>query len=85
MAMIGMLIVTGEVNRPLKTILPTCLLLMALFSLAACAGNSGKSSTPPAPPAPSTPLGTSQLTVTASSSAANGTLSHSTTLTLTIQ
>lgn len=85
MAMLATIIARGEMNRRLRTILPACLLLLALISMAACAGSGGKSSTPPAPPAPSTPLGTSQLTVTASSTAANGTLSHSTTLALTIQ
>jgi hypothetical protein len=52
-----------------------CLLLVVVGSLAACAGHSK----------PITPLGTSQVQVTANSSAASGSVSHSVTLTLTVQ
>ncbi|MGB7437157.1 MAG: Ig-like domain repeat protein [Candidatus Acidiferrum sp.] len=82
LAMLGMLIGWGEMNRRPRPILPACLLLLFVISMAACAGNSGKSS---ASTGAATPIGTTQLTVTASSTTANGSVSHSTTLTLTIQ
>lgn len=82
MALIATLLAGGETNRRLKTVIPACVLLLVLMSLAACAGNGGKASNSSGS---STPLGTSKLTVTATSTAANGTMNHSTTLTLTIQ
>jgi hypothetical protein len=82
LAMVAMLIASAETNRRLRILIPACLILLAMISMAACAGNSGKSITSTGP---TTPIGTSQLTVTASTTAANGNLSHSTTLTLTVQ
>jgi hypothetical protein len=82
LSLLSMLLAGGQMNRRLKTVIPACVLLLVLFCLAACAGNGGKS---PSSSALSTPLGTTQLTVTATSALTTGTVKHSTTLTLTIQ
>lgn len=82
LAMLATPIGGGTRTRQLKPILATCLLLLVLISVAACAGNGEKSSPRPGS---TTPMGTTQLTVTAGSTAASGSLSHSVTLTLTIQ
>jgi Bacterial Ig-like domain (group 3)/FG-GAP-like repeat/Galactose oxidase, central domain len=82
MALLATLLGGGEMTRRLKTVIPACVLLAVLLLLAACAGNGGKTSISSRS---STPVGTTKLTVTATSTAAGGTVNHSTTLTLTIQ
>jgi hypothetical protein len=63
------------IRRMRRAALFACLLLVVVGSLAACAGHSK----------PITPLGTSQVQVTANSSAASGSVSQSVTLALTVQ
>ena len=82
LALVATLIAGGKANTTLRTLIPACLLLLVMILMVACAGGGGKAVTPTGP---TTPSGTSQLMVTASSTAANGNLSHSTTLTLTVQ
>jgi hypothetical protein len=82
MALIAILLAGGGTNRRLTAVIPACILLLVLVSLAACAGNAGKASNSSGS---STPLGTTKVTVTATATAGSGTVNHSTALTLTIQ
>jgi YVTN family beta-propeller protein len=79
LALFAFLFATQKRNSTLgfrRALVFASFLLVVIGSMTACAGGSAK---------PTTPLGTAQVQVTASSSGGSGTVSHSSTLTLTIQ